>query len=126
MNLTKHTPVLNYRTCEIDRIAAIGTNKATGEVEKIRTTTGQVWAIADLQPSGPIVDPLDKPALDTCLLIIRECCLSDTQQPEQAAQDLSLLSALTDEQKRQVWGQLAGSERRELRELKKKFSGREE
>lgn len=118
MNLTKHAPALNYRLGTIDRIAALGTNKATGEMEKVRTTSGQVWGIADLLPHGPITDPLDQPAINTCLTIVRECCLSGTQSPEQAAQDLALLSALTDPQKKQVWGLLSGDERRGLVELK--------
>lgn len=118
MNLTPQAPILNYRLGQVDRIAQMGTNKVTGEVEKVRTVTGQVWSVADLEPHGPITEPLDQPAIDTCLLIVRECCLSGAQQPQQAAQDLSLLSALTEGQKRQVWGQLEGDEKQKLRELR--------
>lgn len=118
IGLTHGAATLNYRTREIGRIAQLGTNKATGEVEKVKTASGQVWAVADLEPQGSIIDPLDQPAIDTCLLIVRECCLSDSQGAELAVQDLALLGCLTQEQKQQVWGQLAASEKQQLRKLK--------
>lgn len=118
MELTKGTPILNYRLGVIDRIAKLGTNKVTGEVEKIKTASEQVWSVADLTPQGDIIGPLDRTALDTCLLIVRECCLSDVQEPQQAAQDLELLGCLTQQQKQQVWGQLSGDEKQQLRRLK--------
>ena len=118
MNLTKGAPTLNYRLGIIDRIAQLGTNKATGEVEKVKTATGQVWSVADLNPQGGIIEPLDEDSLDTCLLIVRECCLGSAQEAQEAAQDLSLLGCLTQEQKQQVWGQLSGDEKQQLRKLK--------
>ncbi|NEZ61517.1 hypothetical protein D0962_01790 [Leptolyngbyaceae cyanobacterium CCMR0082] len=120
--LTIGASALNYRLSMIDRIAKLGTNKTTGEVEKIKTATGQVWSVADLNPQGDIIGPLDRTALDTCLLIVRECCLSDTQSPQQAAQDLELLGCLTQEQKQQVWGQLTGDEKQQLRKLKESIA----
>ncbi|MDV3349959.1 hypothetical protein QGP82_14735 [Leptothoe sp. LEGE 181152] len=116
--LTIGASALNYRLSMIDRIAKLGTNKTTGEVEKIKTASGQVWNVADLTPQGDIIGPLDKEALDTCLLIVRECCLSDVQGGQQAAQDLELLGCLTQGQKQQVWGHLSGEEKTQLRELR--------
>ncbi|NEZ54969.1 hypothetical protein [Adonisia turfae] len=122
MNLAKNAPILNYRLSMIDRIAKLGTNKVTGEVEKIKTASGQVWSVADLTPQGDIIGPLDKEALDTCLLIVRECCLSDAQSGQQSAQDLELLGCLTQEQKQQVWGHLTGDEKQQLRKLKESIA----
>lgn len=118
MELTHNAPTLNYRLGQIDRIAKLGTNKATGEVEKVKTHSGQVWAIADLYPQGSIIEPLDQLALETCLKIVRECCLGSNQEPDLVAQDLQLLGCLTQGQKQQVWQQLTAAEKRELRKLK--------
>lgn len=118
MNLTPQAPALNYRLGIIDRIAQLGTNKATGEVEKVRTTTDQVWSVADLTPQGPIVAPLSPADINDLLRLLRECAFSEGSTTTDGLDGLSLMGCLAQGQKRQLWGALKPSEREALTKLK--------
>ena len=120
MNLTKGAPALNYRLGVVDRIAQLGTNKATGEIEKVKTVSGKIWDATDLQPQGSIFAPLTQTFFDVLLHLIRECAFSESSTAADGLDGLALLALLTQEQKRQVWGQLGPEEKRHLTQLRKK------